>query len=470
MFFDKNDKEITKNILNEIEKIIEQDTNNAELFILKGNLLSDLEQLNEAEESYSKAIFIEPSADNYITRGLFYEKNNLTELAGTDYQNAINTDEYNSWGHLFLGNILRKTDRYNMAIKSYQTAICLGNTYSAYLGLAKTETELRKYDGALYYINTAISFNPENAVCYFQRGLLFLEMPVKKPKKNTKLSLHKEFSLYKQINKISKTQTKKAIKDFKKVISLDETFIPAYFLLMKAYCNLQMYSNAINIFKKFTDKIPADAIFDFENMDINSCCKIVKLLCRINQTENAVDICSEYIEHHQNAAEIYLLRGEVFYNTENYADAAINFNTALDLGCDNESLYLNLGKINIQYENYNKSLAYLNIAAEKDSVEENDKIYYYRGIAKMHLQKFEEAIDDFDIAISINFQNPDYYSLKADAEEALGLYKSAIKNKEIAANLDNLETNKVDKTTLFQKNIDDYFNLIDLFNSSDAVL
>jgi tetratricopeptide (TPR) repeat protein len=66
------------------------DDNDIKAYIIRGNILNDLNDYTEALTDYSKALLIDPSnAIAYNRRGLTYENLKENNKALTDYSKAI---------------------------------------------------------------------------------------------------------------------------------------------------------------------------------------------------------------------------------------------------------------------------------------------------------------------------------------------------------------------------------------------
>ena len=73
--------------------------------------------------------------------------------------------------------------------------------------------------------------------------------------------------------------------------------------------------------------------------------------------------------------------------------------------------------------NYPEAIAYYSAALDQF---ENDTSYYHRGNARIKLNDFQGAIDDYTKAISLNPQHASFYKNRASAKNELGDYQGAI--------------------------------------------
>ncbi|MDM3861367.1 MAG: serine protease [Aphanizomenon flos-aquae KM1D3_PB] len=92
--------------LNSIDKAIEIEPNNPNLYNQKFLVLNDLKKYEEAEQAINKAIILTPRSVFYYHRGLIYSYQNKFSLAVNDYNEAIKIDSHNANAYNNRGLIL----------------------------------------------------------------------------------------------------------------------------------------------------------------------------------------------------------------------------------------------------------------------------------------------------------------------------------------------------------------------------
>jgi tetratricopeptide (TPR) repeat protein len=115
-------------------------------FFVRGVALEEhAETLDEAIESYQKALELEPGhAAAHINLGtIFYNRHEFAR-AEEHYRKATELDPRYALAHFDLGNVLDETGRIAAAIESYKTALMLAPTYAdAHYNLALAYEKIR---------------------------------------------------------------------------------------------------------------------------------------------------------------------------------------------------------------------------------------------------------------------------------------------------------------------------------------
>ena len=99
--------------MTDYSRAIEINPQNADVYIFRGNLYKDREEINLALTDYSRAIEINPqNTDAYITRGILYAMRGETKLALADLQKAqqLFITQDNAAGAELVADILKKLE------------------------------------------------------------------------------------------------------------------------------------------------------------------------------------------------------------------------------------------------------------------------------------------------------------------------------------------------------------------------
>jgi len=149
----------------------------------KASELLNAGQYLEAEIHLNKAIEYDSTLRSaYINLHESYTNQNKLDSAITNLCKAVSvfTDDDELW--YYLGNAHNKTGEFEAAIDAYNKAIELNKingedfslTWAYYFNKANCQAQLKQYDKAITNYSQAISFHPENANIFFNRGMCHL--------------------------------------------------------------------------------------------------------------------------------------------------------------------------------------------------------------------------------------------------------------------------------------------------------
>ena len=435
--FEQENDEMIEEAITDATESIKHNPNETCTYKHRAQLYALLDKFDETDEDFNKAIEVEPSYENFIEIGAIYQGYHMFEKSVKYFKGAINADDKQCSGYSGLGVSLLELDLYDEAEKCFEKAKQLGDV-QAYIGLAKVKTAFKQYDEALDLVNEAIQIKPSLFYAYIEKGRLHLKKSLQKSKKKGKLSLDEEFACYKPSEKINRRQTKLAIETLELAAILHEDYLPTYLWLLLAYNNLESHKKAIRVISEIAEHFPIGEIIDLEYLDTEILSDLCYILCLSHQGDIALDICNKYLEENPDDASIYLVRGQTQYNLGKCKEAKADFYQAKEMGLDNSDLYQDLGVINYYYRNYKDALNYFILAVEKNDNEEDDTLYFLLALTQNIQHQYQEALNNINIAISIN-PKADYYSVKADINESLENYSLAIEYREQASNIDNQE-------------------------------
>jgi len=149
--------------------------------------------------------------------------------------------------------------------------------------------------------------------------------------------------------------------------------------------------------------------------------------------EDAIDDLTTAIDAGNPTVDMYILRGEAYMQTANYAGALEDFNAALDLNQTSSVAYYDRALLNMRMENYDAALADINNALAARATTDEDilqlrDLYAKRGQLNLWLKNWDGAIADYtnSLARPDGIVNPSVYAERAEAYTAIGDYASAI--------------------------------------------
>ena len=311
---DKKEKE-------ELLKKIEEDPNNDTYYYNRGNASYDLNEYENAIESYNKAIELNPNnASYYNNRGITFNNLKKYKEAIEDYSEAIKLNPNYSLAYNNRGVSFYNLKDYNKAIEDYNMAIKLNPNYPlTYNNRGNTFFYKKEYENAIKDYSEAIKLKPEKVSYYNNRGNAFFY----------------------------KKEYENAIKDYSEAIKLKPKEASYYYNRGLSFYNLKGYDEAIKDYSEAIKLKPEEASYYNNRGDAFFYKK---------EYENAIKDYSEAIKLKPKEA-YYNNRGLSFYNLKEYDEAikdytkAIEINPNYDLAIKNKNIVLEKSKKNIKIEN-----------------------------------------------------------------------------------------------------------------------
>jgi tetratricopeptide (TPR) repeat protein len=141
-------------------------------FVDLGNALKAKGRVDEAIESYRKAIEINPKlAIAHNNLGLALSDNGQIDEAIASYRKGIEIDPTNAMVHYSLGNALKDKGRLDEAIASYRKAIEIApKSFNALNNLGAALRDKGQIDEASTYLRKAIELDPKNDAAHTNLG------------------------------------------------------------------------------------------------------------------------------------------------------------------------------------------------------------------------------------------------------------------------------------------------------------
>ncbi len=315
----------------------------------------------------------------------------ITEEAGTmNESSSESNDEYSkqqiqssneginqniSDNYFNLGmNFMDKED-FEKAINKFSKVIEIEPTsYVAYYNRGNAKRELYKYQEAINDYTKAIQINPEYFRAYCNRG-------------NLKDILEDHHG---------------AVDDFTKALKISPGDSASYLNRARAYLKLRQYEIAVYDYNKVLDE-DLDyqlAYWDYVSAYVD---RGKARLQNLGDSKIAIDDFNKAIEIDPNCLHAYLHRSRSYREQEKYEEAISDLNKSLEL-------YTEFGDL------------------ERDpDLPTNSDIYWERGILKDSKGAWEEAIEDFELALQLNPNNPYILNSLGVAKMHQGDYEGAIK-------------------------------------------
>jgi tetratricopeptide (TPR) repeat protein len=398
--------------LSEIERAIALASDDFALYWWRSLILFELERYAEATQNSTEAIALNPnSAIAYVFRAQLYAMSNKPDLAIADLDRALQINPKNADPYKLRGLIELNRQQYDRAIAAFNRAIAIApNDATAYDGRGRVYLVTGKYDLALADLDRAIQLNPQLAQAYLNRGRIYMFLG--------------EFE--------------KARANLNEAIEINPRFADAYVVRVSLYGLSQEYDRALSDLDRALQYQPDYALsyvgYNFGDLTLG--------------------------QLHQ--ALVYLNRGAIYLIKEDFQQALVDSERAMQIAPQIPEVYLIRGTSNVGLEKYERAIADLtqflkfnsslsqNVPigqvfgefplqlSEKTKLQEAQKYgaYLSRSLAYIQVGKFDRAIADLDRASQIAPNNPDLEKAKGDVYFKMGDYPKALAQYEKAISQD----------------------------------
>ncbi len=228
-------------------------------------------------------------------------------------------------------------------------------------------------DGALKYYAIASNLNNGGASAFYKQGMI----------------------------KSQQEKYPQALADFTKAIQSNPNDADAYFQRGLVYNNMNQNTQALRDYEQFLKMKPnyAPALFNLGSTYAN-----------LGDFENAASAFSRTLEITPNDPDCYLYRGMCEQQLSKNNLALADFDKAIEL---NKSLDPYLRKAEVLEDEREFSKAEQNYEEAIRHYPKEAILYCHRGIFFGNRKKYDQAIEDFNKAISLDNKNGEYYADRA---------------------------------------------------------
>jgi tetratricopeptide (TPR) repeat protein len=376
---------------------------------------------DKAIEDYNLAIRIKPSHILYYRRGIAQAKLGNHEKAIEDFNEAaaLKPDDPNIYYNR--GKSYRFLNKNDAEIADYNRTLKLDPRYSSvYSIMAVTYMNGKKYQDAINYFSKVIMLDPNNINAIEGRGEA----------------------------KLQAGQYEASIEDFNAAIRMDGNLMVAYFNRSQAKYILKKYQEAI---------ADLNIVIQFQPQNAEAFNSRGFAKARLERNKSAVADLEKSVQLGTKGAFTFNLLGNCNLNLELYGQAIEWYQKAVQLRSDRADFHYNLGKARLKKGQYNDAIHDFNKAMQiepktveflihhgmannglgehEKALEDFEKalrlkpniaIFYDRGISKLNLKRYREAIADFDLALKHLPQKGDYFQKRGIAKWRNGSYFAAI--------------------------------------------
>jgi tetratricopeptide (TPR) repeat protein len=162
--------------LSYFEKVVIEDTGNADAYIYIGLCNSELGLYNDEVEAYKQAIRIKPDyAEAHYNLGVAYGELDRYTEAVEAFKQAIRIKPDYASAYYNMGVAYGELSRYNEAVVAFKQAIRINPDYvSAHYNMGVAYGELSRYNEAVAAYKQAIRINPDYASAHYNLGVSYM--------------------------------------------------------------------------------------------------------------------------------------------------------------------------------------------------------------------------------------------------------------------------------------------------------
>lgn len=410
-----------------LTKLINDKEDYMDAYFCRGDLYFRIGKLNEAYDDYKMAIDIktDPSGilyalgkcciclKKYEEAVEYLEKVNESSIYNRDVSILLNS-AYNFYRDSLLEIVRKDTTDNNLKYKlaqAYFKTSKIEESYSILMGLRET----CEFTSEMYDLLSQVLMSQKN----LELAYTIICEAVDKFDDNYQLNFLKADAL----DELGKYE--ESIKQYDKIISINEEFSTGY--NNKAYVlnKLGRYSEALECINKAISLEPR-AAHSYKN-------KAAALL-GLKFYEDCLDACEQALNIYQYLTEAYVIKMQAFVNMGLYDEAIATYNKANGFGLRDSKLYYQKARALRFRSRYGEAIDFCDSAIELDG--DNAEIYNLKGLCYYDDKKYTDAIEWFDNAINHNSNYGEAYYYKAQSliksskvKEALSIIDKAIELK-----------------------------------------
>ncbi|MCG8318444.1 MAG: tetratricopeptide repeat protein [Cytophagales bacterium] len=342
----------------------------------------------------NKLIKLNPNPLNYYARGSAYIVNEEYIKAIQDFNQIIVNHPRDFLAIHERGVAKMYNNNYEDAISDFSLVLSINpHHYISKFGLALSNYKLEKYDTAIELTLELIDISELLTI----NRVLFAKF---RHYNNLKAFLH---YLISEIYDL-KGDSVKHLEFLNKTIELEESYADAYFKRGEHYYFIDQDRKAEDDFYKsilYYNKLLES------NSDSYCHQQIAEALCYVENYDEALISINKAIDLSPTNNYLFVVRAEIFFERKEYNKAILDLNKIIG---DNMSYHYYLrARCNYYLDNWDATIQDIN-AAFKIENEENGGYYYYRGLANRELENTQAACLDFAKAKEL-----DYFTMELDS-------------------------------------------------------
>ena len=407
--------------------------NRARLYVIQ------LEDLEKALEDYNKAVEVEPeNSYNYEMRGDFYE-NYLKDYdkALADYNKGIELNPTDADLHFIKAYLYASLDKLDLALQSYLEVVRLNPEYqNANNNIALLYISyVKDYQKALEFYTKEIELHPSEALAYRNRARLYviqledLEKALEDYNKAVEVEPENSYN-YDMRGDFYRDYLKdydKALADYNKGIELNPTDAGLHF--SKAYLYDDSLDNPDLALQSYLEVVRLNPEYQNANNNI-----ALLYISYVKDYQKALEFYTKEIELDPSDALAYTNRAELYANQlEDLEKALEDYNKAVEVEPENSYNYEMRGDFYENYlKDYDKALADYNKGIELNPTDAD--LHFIKAYLYASLDKLDLALQSYLEVVRLNpeYQNANnniallYISYVKDYQKALEFYTKEI--------------------------------------------
>ena len=461
--------------------LVTLDSSNAEAHYWLGVALSNAELYQEAIDSFTQAIDLQPKDGySYLRRG-FALMNLTNDVSYGNYNSLVNQpaeamidfnlaaqlNPDNSLVYTYRGKALLIMGNPDKAIDDFNRAINLQeDTPSLFFDRATAFKAAKLYNDALSDFNLVLEWEPYDVKTLVERGDLKREMgQIEEAILDLEKAISLDFENPKAFVKFGNLrretgELEMAIGNYDLALSFDTQNTEALLGRGKALYYLGHYDRAVLDFRYVQGLTRRDPISEHTNLLAlepgNISARLARGLEYLKNGNNSKALEDFNLVLSSNPDDTIALvgRGDVFKNFLKFDEAITDYSSAISIDDNIASGYRGRGEakyhlalsaieennINSAFDKLTESLVDLKYLIQIFTADQKGYIAVSlalkkRGDVLRSLGRFEEAIKDYSNAIDFNRQDPDLFAGRSVAQAATGLYEESDIDANIAISL-----------------------------------
>ena len=420
---------IFNNLLKRCNQELQENESNEDVWIIKGEVLNNLDEKKEAIECYSKALEINPKNEkSWIRKALFcwLEDDYICQIES--YKKAIELNPTNDEYYENIGDTYRSYIHDNeKALEYYNKALELNpHNNNGYLWDTKgrLEKEMGKYDDALKSFTVVAELHPTYDNGLLAKAEIFLELnrfeeAIECYDDALKIFSNGHTQNLKAKALIELEKYEEALEVYDESITCDPDYDETYLQKGNLLQKLGRFEEEVNCYDILLNK--DDYIYDlYKRAQLAKAIALSKI-----DKEKSDEYFNELLEECNHSLEIfsddarYLERkADILYFSGNLKEAFEWYDKTL--ACDNlrnkELIIASKAKILYDLKDYEKAIEYFDEALE---ISDFSWGLQYKGYCLEELKRYDEAMECYNKCLEIDFRNKDVLLKKSELMEKI---------------------------------------------------
>ncbi len=402
------------------------------------------QQYQESLEDVESAIEFDPNhARAHDLRGLLYENDGeeFWSLAEESYSQAISLSPEWALPWFHRANLLAMLKRNQEALDDYRKTVELIPGFAAaWKNLASCHVSREEFDDALNAFARALEIDPELVVARMERGMLLGRMSRisdaildfdailnSDPANEIVLALRaRSFIITEQYDK--------AIADFDKLIELNPS-VPALIGRGTVWLYKDCPEEAEKDFAEAIQLQPESA----EQIQLQQLFIEAGVAQHRENYEQVIEKAETALQIDGNSVDGLMIRAGGKWYLEHWVEAGDDFSQVLERDSDRLAAYSGRGQVRVELGEYEEAILDLDRAIElatNDEEQEESFVAYAlngRALAKAGLERWNDAIEDFDQSIQkcpenawLQYNLGRMYDLRGDRRSAVICFQMAL--------------------------------------------